>query len=145
VIKGKPPRLFRIFADSPLYFVTCCTLHRGSLLADEAIHQNFRQYCDRAIEHNIAVGRYVIMPNHVHLFVSGGREFNLGVWMRGLKRALISRPGTWQPGFFDHILRNDESYGQKWKYVRENPVRAGLVAGAEQWPYQGEIVYIDRV
>jgi len=50
----------------------------------------------------------------------------------------------WQPGFFDHILRNDESYTQKWEYVRENPVRAGLVSLADDWPYQGEFVFIDR-
>jgi len=35
------------------------------------------------------------------------------------------------PGFFDHILRNDESYSEKWEYVRENPVRAGLVQRAQ--------------
>jgi len=41
-------------------------------------------------------------------------------------------------------LRNDESYAQKWEYVRENSVRAGLVHCSEDGPYQGEIVYIDR-
>ena len=51
---------------------------------------------------------------------------------------------VWQEGFFDHILRSDESYSQKWNYVRENPVRAGFVTSTEEWPYQGEIVYIDR-
>ena len=45
---------------------------------------------------------------------------------------------------FDHVLRNDESYAQKWEYVRENPVRAGLVAEWHEWPYQGEIALIDR-
>jgi hypothetical protein len=28
---------------------------------------------------------------------------------------------------------------------RDNPVRAGLVKNADDWPYHGEIVYIDRV
>jgi len=51
----------------------------------------------------------------------------------------------WQRGFFDHFLRNEESYGQKWNYVRENPVRAGLIQRFEDWPYAGEIVQIDRV
>ena len=37
-------------------------------------------------------------------------------------------PPHWQKGFFDHVLRSQESAGEKWKYVRENPVRAGLVA-----------------
>jgi REP-associated tyrosine transposase len=32
--------------------------------------------------------------------------------------ATKQRP-LWQPGFFDHLLRNDESYSQKWEYVRE--------------------------
>ena len=65
----------------------------------------------------------------------------------GLKRAISVRlesPKLWQPGFFDHILRSDESYGEKWNYIHENPVRAGLVKSADNWPYQGEIVVIDR-
>ncbi len=71
--------------------------------------------------------------------------------MKGLKRGVSNSLGSaggrfrWQPGFFDHLLRNDESYGEKWNYVRDNPVRAGLVKLAEDWPYAGEIVSIDRV
>ena len=57
--------------------------------------------------------------------------------------AIKKRP-LWQPGFFDHVLRNDESYSQKWEYMRENPVRAGLVPRADDWQYQGELVFIDR-
>ena len=92
------------------------------------------------------------MPDHIHLFVCGPAELQLEQWMRMLKVVLGKRlkemghdPEFWQRGFFDHLLRNDESYGQKWKYVRQNPVRARLVAQAEDWPYQGEIVVIDRV
>jgi len=51
----------------------------------------------------------------------------------------------WQPGFFDHLLRHNESYAEKWDYVWGNPVRAGLVTNPEDWPYQGEIHVIDRV
>ena len=46
---------------------------------------------------------------------------------------------AWQTGFFDHVLRSGESYGEKWEYVRMNPVRAGLAARPEDWPYAGEI------
>jgi hypothetical protein len=62
------------------------------------------------------------------------------------KAAMLSRAKRqiWEEGFFDHILRSNESYSQKWNYVRENPVRAELVKSAADWPYQGEIVYIDR-
>ena len=50
----------------------------------------------------------------------------------------------WERGFFDHVIRNEESYARKWEYVRQNPVRAGLVKFTEDWPYQGEVVRIDR-
>ena len=46
---------------------------------------------------------------------------------------------VWQEEFFDHVLRSGESYSQKWNYVKENPVRAGLVKNADDWPWQGEI------
>jgi REP-associated tyrosine transposase len=90
------------------------------------------------------------MPDHMHLFVRGGDDFKLAQWVNGLKRAISVALGAtkkrplWQPGFFDHVLRNDESYSQKWKYVRENPVRAALVSRADAWLYQGEFVFIDR-
>ena len=45
------------------------------------------------------------------------------------------RDGAFQPGGFHHRLRDAESYAQKWQYVRENPVRQGLVERAEDWPY----------
>jgi REP element-mobilizing transposase RayT len=100
---------------------------------------------------NVAVGRYVIMPDHVHLFVRGDYNFRLGPWIGALKQALAkaatlsrAKGQIWEEGFFDHILRSNESYSQKWNYVRKNPVRAGLVKSAADWSYQGEIVYIDR-
>ena len=149
-----PPRLGRVFAHSPLYFVTFCTYRRRPVLATDEVHVAFLKFCEHgrdADADNLAVGRYVIMPDHMHLFVRGGQEFVLGRWVGLLKqcvaKAVVSadRAGTlWQRGFFDHVLRSDESYGQKWNYVRENPVRAGLVQHADAWPYAGEIVVIDR-
>ena len=145
MIKGKPPRLPFIYLDHPVFFLTFCTLHRRATLDNHRIHEQFRSYCIRALDYNVAVGRYVVMPDHIHLFVCGDLEFDLGIWVRGLKRVVTPERNCWQPGFFDHLLRSVESYTQKWEYVRENPVRAGLVQRAEQWPFQGEIVLIDRV
>lgn len=151
MIKNRPPRLTQIFADAPLFFVTFHTRNHQRVQSLGLLHDAFGRYAARAREEfNIGVGRYVIMPDHLHVFVRGGPEFELSKWINGLKRALtvavaenIKSP-LWQPGFFDHVLRNDENYAEKWNYVRENPVRAGLVPNADDWPYQGEIVIIDR-
>jgi REP element-mobilizing transposase RayT len=97
----------------------------------------------------IAVGRYVILPHHLHFFVALPSNVKLADWVGTLKRILAqsvnvagSSDPIWQRGFFDHILRSSESYLQKWNYVRENPVRAGLVSHANDWRYSGEIVTI---
>ena len=105
------------------------------MLARPEIHDRFRAFCLRgASENHVAVGRYVIMPDHIHLFVylpSVG--LTLGDWVRMLRVVLgkeLLRSGNqkphWQEGFFDHVLRSSESYSEKWEYVRLNPVRAGL-------------------
>jgi putative transposase len=141
-----------VFATSPLYFVTFCTHERKRFLATHEVHSVFVLFAERAKSHfNVAVGRYVIMPDHVHLFLRGSPNFRLGAWIGALKQALakagmLSRTQgqIWQEGFFDHVLRSNENYSQKWNYIRENPVRAGLVESAAHWPYQGGTVYIDR-
>ena len=56
-----------------------------------------------------------------------------------INAALHQSGSLWQEEFFDHVLRSDESYAAKWEYVRRNPVRAGLVARAEDWPYWGHV------
>jgi REP-associated tyrosine transposase len=150
--RRRPPRLGRVFATSPAYFVTFCTHERQRFLANDEVHTAFVLFAKRAEENfNVAVGRYVIMPDHVHLFVRGDYNFRLGPWIGALKQELAkaaalsrAKGQIWEEGFFDHILRSNESYSQKWNYVRENPVRAGLAKSAADWPYQGEIVYIDR-
>ena len=146
-----PPRLRWIFAHNPLFFVTFCTYERRKLLASNPVHAAFVGFAEQAYwVHKIAVGRYVVMPDHVHLFVRGPDDFQLGPWVGMLKQALAKHTalaGTspiWQRGFFDHVLRKDESYGDKWNYVRENPVRAGFVNDPDEWRYSEEIVVIDR-
>ena len=148
MIKDRPHRLGHIYFSSPLFFVTFCTRNRTripSLHPAQSAIENYGR-CG-VLDFNVAIGRYVIMPDHVHLFVRGDQNFVLSKWVSGLKRAMsvaMTEQRLWQPGFFDHVLRSSESYAEKWNYVRENPVRAGLVDRAADWPYQGEIVIIDR-
>ena len=71
---GRPPRLSRVFDQSPLYFVTFNTWKRRSLLPNEKVHESFRGYAEKNLCRGFAVGRYVIMPDHIHLFVRIGVE-----------------------------------------------------------------------
>ncbi len=145
----RPPRLGRLFGNvRPFYFITFNTYKRQSLLARDEIHEVFCVFSANAQEHDVAVGRYVIMPDHIHLFAAFRADgITLPTWVQGLwnvigKRLLqlgIHKP-HWQEGFFDHLLRSQDSYSKKWEYVRMNPVRAELCDTPDAWPYQGEIV-----
>jgi REP element-mobilizing transposase RayT len=142
-----------VIPSNPVFFVTACTYQRRPVLANKRVAVAFVEFAERAYsEHKIAVGRYVIMPDHIHLFVCGPDDFELGRWMGMLKQCLEKRAVLmanarpfWQRRFFDHVMRSVESYVQKWNYVRENPVRAGLVTNPDDWPYAGEIITIDRL
>ena len=87
----RPTRLDRVFAElSPCYFITFITQRRARFLACEPVHAAFVEFCRRAGDLNIAVGRYVLMPDHIHLFVALPEVGNvtLGGWVKSLKVVL---------------------------------------------------------
>lgn len=78
----------------------------------------------------------LLMPDHLHDLVSFPRAKSMRKVVYGFKEMTAKRSGvTWQRDFFDHRLRNDESYEEKAHYIRMNPVRNGLVAKPEDWPW----------
>jgi len=145
-------RVSRVFADQPLYFVTACTADRQSILASKIPFQILKDEWHSAMErHGWSIGSFVVMPDHVHFFCrpladADGLSPFMQRWKEWTSKRIQRTGGAsgpvWQKEFFDHIVRSDESYTQKWEYVRENPVRAGLVAGADGWPYQGHIHFL---
>jgi putative transposase len=142
-------RLHRVWIEHPIYFVTTCTFRRRTILASSEIAAVFSDEWRNARErHGWAIGRYVIMPDHVHFFCSAELDAKplpkfMQFWKqwtsKRIARELKIHGRLWQAEFFDHVLRSSESYSQKWDYVRENPARAGLVKDADDWPFQGEI------
>ena len=148
-----PPRLEHIYStySTPLYFVTVCTEARQPILANINVHRSFIDAANITQTHGATVGRYVIMPDHIHLFIRIGLTAKLEASITCLKRnitkcihALTPNLTVWQTGFFDHLVRNSDSYSEKWNYVCQNPVRANLVRNPNEWPYQGELQIIDR-
>ena len=190
-----------------MLYVTVVTGKRNAMLADKAV-----QACIVAAWKAAAdwlVGRYVIMPDHIHFFCAPAtypppdfhrwmkqwkaqvsRSFPIGLRAgrahgrvalvatgngadtshgrvalvatgNGADAALpptddaaatsaalpnvpLSRPPPlFQRDCWDRQLRTGESYAQKWEYVRNNPVRKGLVAHADEWPYQGQVNVLD--
>ena len=130
---------------SEIIFLTVCSDRRKPILARSEAHKAIVSAWESASAW--IVGRYVIMPDHIHLFCSpGGFEYPAVTrWVQYWK-SLVSKqwpwPGDqpiWQKSCWDTQLRRGDSYGAKWEYVRMNPVRHGLVKDASAWTFQGEL------
>jgi len=138
--------------DPAIFFVTMVVWQRKKVLATDEVHRAFRDQAEIQHQKGVAtMGRYILMPDHVHFFIQPGCDHQLGTAIKFLKEAVTRtlhkgevKGRIWQPGFFDHLLRTAESYSEKWGYVCENPVRSGLVKSSEDWIYQGEIIPLDR-
>ena len=140
-------RLDRVWVRDPVYFITACTRRRIRILDNQSAHDICVEVWERGQQlQGWNVGRFVVMPDHVHFFCApepDAKPLNVfvGKWKEWTAKFLHRRFGVaaplWQEEFFDHMLRSSESYAQKWDYVRQNPVRGGLIADAANWPYQG--------
>jgi 5-formyltetrahydrofolate cyclo-ligase len=119
--------------------LTFCAADREKILANNLL---FNRACEFIEAGNTGTGFFVsalmIMPDHIHALVSVSpqSEQKIGNWVRAFKRTVGKNNIQWQKGFFDHILRSNESRSEKWEYIRNNPVRAELVRSPEEWPYQ---------
>ena len=51
----------------------------------------------------------------------------------------------WQPRFFDRALRRVGEYNEKVQYIHLNPVKAGLVKRAEDWPWSSVHDYTGNI
>jgi putative transposase len=105
-----------------------------------------RQFCPAA---GLAVWAYCLMPNHVHMIVvpQGPDALRAGLAEshRRYTRRVNFREGwrghLWQERFASFVL--DEAH--LWaavRYVERNPVRAGLVEQAEEWPWSSARVHL---
>ncbi len=131
-----------VFNQSTIVLVTVCTKDHGAWLATDAIHDLL---CDIWLEATgWYVGRYVIMPTHIHYFASPGTiETSLERWSKYWKTLFTLRhldpTHEWLPDHWDTRIRSGAHYEERWNYIRNNPVRKHLVAQPDDWPYQGEI------
>lgn len=86
---------------------------------------------------------WCIMPNHVHVLVRLADQSNLGDIVRKWKggssfqiNRTVQRSGPlWAREYFDRAIRNEEHFYRARRYIRRNPVKAGLCGVSEDWPY----------
>ena len=137
-----PPPLRRHNQPTVLH-VTICTAGRQKILATAEV-QTVLVDAWRAAAHWLT-GRYVIMPDHLHFFcVPGVIDYPpvrrwAGFWKRLVGKREPALACIFQEDCWDTQMRSREHYEEKVSYIRNNPVRAGLVSVSEAWPFQGKV------
>jgi putative transposase len=142
----KPPIRKRLPHDVPPwvdpskahYFVTACCKQRGK---NQLAYPRVANGLLETVKHRNAKGIWfahlaVVMPDHVHLLLSFPPEQRIQIvvskWKEWTAKDLKIE---WQRDFFEHRLRKEESLREKADYILANPVRAGLAARYEAWPF----------
>jgi REP element-mobilizing transposase RayT len=134
----------RCSIEGGYYFVTLCTKNGEVLLNTEKIASVIFNSINWLEQHKrLHLICCMIMPDHMHLVFVLGQGQTLTSIMHSFKsytskeidKTLGQSGGVWQAQYYDHGIRREENLDEIIRYCYENPVRAGLVKSAEDYPY----------
>jgi len=95
---------------------------------------------------------WVIMPNHVHVLIETFTGYLLDKVIHSWKsytaneaNKRLGRSGRfWYREYFDRYIRDERHFGNVVRYIHHNPVKAGLVEEAVDWPYSSARLWMEK-
>ena len=155
-----PDHPHRFYGGRDLHFVTFSCYQRRPLLDHPLRRDLILEILERVRRrYRLVVLGYVVMTEHVHLLVSEPQRATLSTAIQALKLGFVrkmeesvvpmSRKTSetwgiplsldshrfWQTRFYDFNVWTEEKRIEKLRYIHRNPVKRGLVASPEQWPW----------
>jgi putative transposase len=137
------PRIARtVFAGLPHHVTQRGNRREPVFFTDDDRHRYLGWLAAYCREHHVDILSYCLVDNHVHLVAVPAREDGLERVLKPLHmrhaQAVNRRHGwsghLWQGRFFSSAL-DDAHLVAAVRYVERNPVRAGIVARAEDYPW----------
>ena len=131
------------------YFLTICTFERQKHFTSEGLVCDIRLiFLRTANELRFAIPAYCFMPDHIHILAEGkAKSSDLCMFMTIAKQrsAYVARRWIrgrlWQAGYFDRVLRENDSTFAVARYIVQNPVRAGMVRSPVEYPFCGSSIW----
>jgi putative transposase len=137
-----PNGLVRFQNCGVFHFITFSCYRRQPLLAGRKGYALFEETLEQVRRsRGFVVAGYVLMPEHVHLLVSEPRKGSLATAIQVLKERTSRKPKRpqepqfWQARYYDFNVWTDEKRTERLHYMQRNPVRRGLTAKPEDWPW----------
>lgn len=146
-------RLRRLVLSDRFFFITCRVHRRRQILSESEFACLARVTGERREAHHFLLTAWVILPDHWHAIIGPRFPLTISTVMESIKvsstrlinRARGERGVFWQGRFFDRALRTVKEYNEKVEYIHLNPVKAGLVARPENWPWSSVHDYTGSV
>jgi len=121
------------------HFLTFSSFRRRPYLSTVAAMELFEDALKRVrLRYLFAVAGYVVMPEHVHLLVNEPGRGLLSRTVQALKLSVSMRSRErpfWQAHYYDFNVSSHQKFVEKLRYIHRNPIKRGLVAKPEQWPW----------
>jgi putative transposase len=126
------------------YFITICAhMYQNRFQRDEVAELMVATLFKYRDVGEFELHEYVVMPDHIHVLVSlpDGQPLSRivqlikGGFSHTLREHGIAMRTVWQSGHHDRRVRDENEFAEMVEYVRQNPVRRGLVQEAEEYPY----------
>ncbi len=140
----RPSRLATFeYIGGTRYFLTMCCKNRRSHFHSPIIASAVSlELLSTAERYQFAVLAYSLMPDHLHALVEGtGKDADFCRFVSVLRRrtTIVTKfmcpDGLWQDGYYERVLRRTEETVKVIDYILNNPVRAGLVDRALDYPF----------
>ena len=145
-----PPHLPNFsYVGKYVYSLTFCTYERRVIFVDsDSVRLAFAQILRAADEKGFEITTYCFMPDHVHLIVTGlGDNSDAKAFIKAAKQysahhfAEQRRTRLWARYGYERVMRDATERAMTMRYIVENPVRAGLVRSALEYPHVGSDVW----
>ncbi|HYD94256.1 MAG TPA: transposase [Noviherbaspirillum sp.] len=137
-------RLPRLVVPNQPHHIIQTGNDRQTIFRDADDHAAFLVWLRQAAKQSrVAIHAYVLMPDHIHLLASPAEAGGLGQMMQWMGRQYVpyfngkyQRTGTlWQGRYKATVIESDRYFLMCSRYIETNPVRAGLVALPEEYPW----------
>lgn len=144
------PRFPRRKGESGIYHVMVRGSNRQDLFHDDEDRHRFLGTLQRyKVASALEVPAWCLMGNHVHLLLREGSEpisatmKRMGVsYVRFFNQKYTTSGHLFQDRFTSEAVDNEAYLKTVVRYIHQNPVKAGLVKGAEDWPWSSCHCYL---
>lgn len=146
----------RVYGLGYLHYLTSSCYQRRPFLTPQRRTLLLEIFESVRIRYNFVVVGYVVMPEHFHLMISEPAQGTPSTAMQVLKQRFgrqvmeewrgrtdlsltesdaLTEGQFWMPRFYDFPVWTKAKRIEKLRYMHRNPVKRGLVAAPQDWPW----------